>query len=333
MIANICTDRSWISQATDIAMLQNELHQLMDHDDDGSLLRRFELHLALAWMVLEMGTTRGQEQAELGLAIARSVHNRLWEADALHALAQVYLTECYDPAWPEKHPTQEESRTAQQLHEQALQIREQLLGPDHPEVARSLLYIVAQGRLWAPFAPYVALAERAVQICERVLGADHEQTASALEQLARLQRTTNQQTDSRDTYVRVLQIYRRTFGPNDNNHTANAASELAWAHMALGEYEAALELMDDVLVIRQRTFGAYSDTALHAMLFRSDVLRKQGKLVVAAAEEGHILATLEGELGPDHPTTIAFVQLLASRGGPRRQLDSTTVTPPRDCQL
>src|SRR5262245_20983069 len=104
MVLSIYDDRPWVipwtSQKTEVEALQNELRQLRDRDDEAALLRRFDLHFTLAGLVQEMGTTRGQAQAEQALLIARRLTDRLREADALHALATVYLNEHFDPTAP-----------------------------------------------------------------------------------------------------------------------------------------------------------------------------------------------------------------------------------------
>jgi len=126
-----------------------------------------------------------------------------------------------------------------------------------------------------------------------------------------MQGITNQRATARDTYARLLQIYTRRFGPDDTNHTANTASQLAYTHMVLGDYAAAAALMEEVIATRTRVFGAQSDTVVSDLLFLGDILWKQDE--PAAAKEAQTLAAFEHALGPDNPTALAFVAGLASR--------------------
>jgi tetratricopeptide (TPR) repeat protein len=67
-------------------------------------------------------------------------------------------------------------------------IREKVLGPEHPDTARSLnnlaLLLQAQGDI----ARARPLFERALAICEKALGPKHPDTATSLNNLAALLR-------------------------------------------------------------------------------------------------------------------------------------------------
>jgi tetratricopeptide (TPR) repeat protein len=280
---------------------------LANRDDPESLERRYDLHSELIWMVYEMGTARGQEHAEQAVDIARRLQDQRREATALHEWASVYLYEHGDATGDDIHPTQEESQIGQRLHEAALQIREALLGPDHPDVAESLLQIVSQGRLWSPMQPYVAMAERAVQICERAFGPEHERTCAALEKLAMLLRSQNSHDRSLAIYERLLAVYMRVFGPDEGIHTQNTISQIAWTHHALGNDTAALALMRDQLARQHSALGDNDPSVLSLIVQISDVLRKQGDQAGADAEIAQTLARLEAELGHDHPSLLRFL--------------------------
>jgi len=295
------------ARAAKAAALQEELRALAEHDDAASLARRYELHRAMIWQVWAMGTMRGQEQAEQAVTIARRLQDQRRAAESLHEWARVYLAEHGDVTGDDVHPTQEESQTGQRLHEEALHIREQLLGPDHPDVAESLLQIVSQGRLWSPMQPYVAMAERAVQICERAFGPEHERTCAALEQLALLLRFQNSYDRSLAIYERLLAVYMRVFGSDEHNHTQNTITQIAWCHQLLGNDTAAVALMRDQLARQRSALGDHDPSVLSLIVQISDVRWKRGEGAEADAEIVQALARLEAELGPDHPSTRTFL--------------------------
>src|SRR5207245_10174325 len=68
--------------------------------------------------------------------------------------------------------------------EHALAIRERVLGPDHPDTARSLNDLAILLRAQGELAASRPLCERALEIRERVLGPDHPDTATGLDNLA-----------------------------------------------------------------------------------------------------------------------------------------------------
>ena len=75
---------------------------------------------------------------------------------------------------------------AEPLHRRALAIREQALGPGHPDTAVSLnnlgALIHAQGR----YAEAEPLARRALAICQAALGHDHPQSVQFRANLTKL---------------------------------------------------------------------------------------------------------------------------------------------------
>ncbi len=300
--------------------LTAELQELAHRDDPASLERRYELHRALIWLVWAMGTARGQNHAEQAVAIARRLQDQRREAEALHEWARVYLYEHGDVTGDDGHPTREESQTGQRLHEEALQIRERLLGPDHPDVAESLMQIVSQGRLWAPMQPYLPMAERAVQIYERAFGPEHERTCAALEKLAMLLRFQSDYDHCLAIYERLLAIYTRVFGPEEHNHTQNTLGQIAWTHRAIGNNTAAAALMRDQLARQRSALGDYDPSVLSLIVQISDVLRKQGHVAEADAEIAQTLARLEAELGYDHPSTLTFLSLVGGHYQARNDL-------------
>jgi tetratricopeptide (TPR) repeat protein len=77
---------------------------------------------------------------------------------------------------------------AEPLYQRALALREQVLGPDHPDTAQSLnnlaLLYQDQGR----YGKAEPLYQRALALCEWVLGPDHPTTATVRENYATLLR-------------------------------------------------------------------------------------------------------------------------------------------------
>ncbi len=291
--------------------LQAELQALEGLDDAASLERCYELHRALIWRVWQVGTERGQKHAQQAVDIARKLGNELQLADALHDWGQAYLPEHGNRPGDDRHPTQKESRAAQLLHEEALALRERLLGPNHPDVAESLLIIVSSGRLWAPIKPYVLMAERAVDIYEHAFGPDHEQTCAALERLAQLLGSTRGYELSAVIYERLRQVYLLRYGPDDY-HTLNSSSQLGWTYNQLGDHAAALDLLRTAHSLRERLLGRHDIVVLNDVFQISDLLRQQSNVADADAEIEQRRKMVEDELGPDHPTTISFLQSLAS---------------------
>jgi tetratricopeptide (TPR) repeat protein len=298
-------------RASEERALRDGLQALAGEEDRASLERRYALHTELVWYVYQPETTRGQEHARQAVALARQLQDPHREAEALHLLGRAYLAEHPDP-------TMEESRIGQNFHEEALRLREQLLGPDHPDVAESLLAIVGQGRLWWPIEPYVAMAERAVGICEAAFGPDHERTCGALELLAFMLRTASANDRSLAIYERLHKIYERSYGPEDQR-TRNALAQIAWTHQALGNYAEAVALMRDPAAQPASPFGDNLEP-LYRRVEISDLLWEQGERAAAEAELSGLLAEVEVAHGAEHPTTLAVMSRVATAFQARGEL-------------
>lgn len=104
---------------------------------------------------------------------------------------------------------------AESSGEQALQLREQALGSDHPEIASSLTLLgrICDGK--NDYAQGAALYERALAINEKALGKDSLAVAEVLEAQARNFTATAQYSEAEEAGKRSLQIREARLGPND----------------------------------------------------------------------------------------------------------------------
>lgn len=75
---------------------------------------------------------------------------------------------------------------AEQLYKQALSIREEVLGPIHPDLAESLNNLASLYRDEGRYDEMEPLSKRALSIYEQSLGPDHIYVASSLNNLALL---------------------------------------------------------------------------------------------------------------------------------------------------
>lgn len=199
---------------------------------------------------------------------------------------------------------------AQRLLERALRVREQALGPEHPETAASLnslgLVLGQQGQL-AAARQYL---DRSLAVRERVLGHDHPATAESLNDVASLLRQQGEGTAARPLYERALAIRERALGA-DHLRTANILNNMANLQRDQGDLGAARPLLERALAICERVLGPeHPYTALVGSNLGWLVLQ-QGDLGVSRSLLERALAVREQLLGPDHPQTARTRQHLA----------------------
>jgi tetratricopeptide (TPR) repeat protein len=188
------------------------------------------------------------------------------------------------------------------LYEQALAIRQTVLGENHPETANSLNNLASLYYAQGNYARALPLYEQALAIRQTVLGENHPNTAISLNNLALLY-------DSQGNYDRALPLFeqalaiRQTVLGENHPDTASSLSNLAVLYSSQGDYARALPLYKQALAIRQTMLGStHPDTAFSlnnlAYLYYS-----QGDYTRALLLFEQALKILQQALGDEHPHT------------------------------
>ena len=165
---------------------------------------------------------------------------------------------------------------AEPLYRQVLAIREQAMGPDHPDTALSLndlgVMILAQDR----YAEAEPLFRRALAIREAVLGPDHPDTATSLNNLAVLLRDQGRYGEAEPLFRRALAIREAVLGP-DHPDTAISLNNLALLLQAQGRYGEAEPLFRRALAIREEALGPDHPDTARSLNNLARLLRAQGR--------------------------------------------------------
>ncbi len=159
--------------------------------------------------------------------------------------------------------------------EQALAIREQILGPEHPTTMNARAELANIRVLEGDVAGGRADLERALVAYERAFGPDHPDVALVLNNLGNLDGTAGELEAARGRFARAIEIRERAYGM-DHPSLGNSLANLAKIDRQLGEVGRALEGARRALRIREATLGA-------------------GHANVVAARE--LVAELEAEVG------------------------------------
>ncbi|XP_014392860.1 PREDICTED: kinesin light chain 3 [Myotis brandtii] len=144
------------------------------------------------------------------------------------------------------HRDQNKYKEATDLLHDALQIREQTLGPEHPAVAATLNNLAVLYGKRGRYREAEPLCQRALEIREKVLGADHPDVAKQLNNLALLCQNQGKFEEVERHYARALSIYEALGGPHDPN-VAKTKNNLASAYLKQNKYQQAEELYKEIL--------------------------------------------------------------------------------------
>jgi len=199
---------------------------------------------------------------------------------------------------------------AEPFLQQALSIREQQLGSDHPDTATSLDHLALLYRFQGKYTQAETLFQRALSIREQQLGPDHPDTATSLNHLATLYQIQAKHTQAEALFQRALSIREQQLGP-DHPDTVDTLSGLASLYERQGKYAPAEVLSLRALSISERQLGPdHPDTAssLHTLAL---LYQRQGKYIQAEPIALRALAIREQQLGPDHPDIANSLSILA----------------------
>jgi tetratricopeptide (TPR) repeat protein len=191
---------------------------------------------------------------------------------------------------------------ARPLFERALAIRENVLGPDHPDTATSLNHLAYLLQAQGDLAGAQPRFERALAIREKLLGPDHPDTAQSLDYLALLRQAQGNLAGARPLFERALTINEKVFGP-EHPDTANSLNSLAVVLRARGDLAGARPLFERALAIYEKALGSEHPDTVWSRNYLALVLQAQGDLAGARSLLERALAIREEALGADHPNT------------------------------
>ncbi len=208
---------------------------------------------------------------------------------------------------------------AKPLIERALEMRRELLGPDHPDVAESL-HNYAEVLSWrGELDQAEPMFREAVAIRRRALGAGHSDVAASLKNLAVNLTWQDKNEEAEPYYRQALAIQRREFGDRHPD-VAETMADLGGVVHDLGRLDEAEALHRESLAIRRQARGENHPDVATSMLYLADTLKGRGDLDEAEQLYRRSQAIARRALGDDHPRLVVsfnnLADLLLSRGQP-----------------
>ena len=143
---------------------------------------------------------------------------------------------------------------AARLDEQALTVRLELLGPDHPDVAETLFALGALYRQQARYEDSAAAHRRALAVRERAFGASHPAVAESLNGLAQANWYLGKPELAEAGYRRALEIRESVFGA-DHLEVATSLVHLGWFLEREERFDEAHAVLSRGLDIRDSALG------------------------------------------------------------------------------
>jgi len=201
-------------------------------------------------------------------------------------------------------------RDAEPLMRRALQIGEDSLGPNHPNVAIQLSNLAQLLQDTSRLADAEPLMRRALQIGEDSLGPNHPNVAIRLNNLAQLLKATNRLVDAEPLMWRALQIAEDSFEPNHPN-VAIRLNNLALLLQATNRLADAEPLMRRALQIDENYFGPNHPEVATDLNNLAVLLQATNRLTDAEPLMRRALQIDEDSFGPNHPNVARDLNNLA----------------------
>jgi tetratricopeptide (TPR) repeat protein len=199
---------------------------------------------------------------------------------------------------------------SQSFYQQALAIREQVFGPDHPAVAEILNVLATLSRLQGDYEQAESFHRRALTIREKTLGQQHPATAESLNNLGVLYRSQGKYEQAEPLLQQALRIYEQSLGI-EHLDTLYAFINLAKLYSEQQKYEQAEQLLLQALATSERVLEPGHPLIAHILNLLARLSFEQGNHKQAEILWKRSLALHEKTLGREHPATAERLNDLA----------------------
>ena len=200
---------------------------------------------------------------------------------------------------------------SQALHQQALMIREQTLGPEHPAVAESLTYLAILVSNKGDYEQAEQFYQRALAIREKTLGPDNPDTTRSRNNLGVIYRYQGKYEQAERFLQQALSISERTLGP-EHLDTLNFVLNLAKLYDEQQRYDQAEQLLQQTLTINKRILEPGHPLIAHNLNLLAKLSYEQENYEQAEQLWKQSLAILEKTLGSVHPACAERLNDLAA---------------------
>lgn len=213
------------------------------------------------------------------------------------------------------HRMANEDDQAEPLLRLAINIREQVLGTDAPDVAQALQKLADLCSDLGRFEEAEPLYERSLEVLRRVPGAN-PQLGRSLTNLANLYRTQGRHQLAETFYRQAIELQQRMLG-NDHPELAGSMTNLAALHIRAGEDSDAQPLLERALEIYRSHYQVEHPLVAENMQRLADLYDRQEKFAEAERMHRSLLQMKKRLLGNDSADVADSLERLASILGRR----------------
>ncbi|MBO0790571.1 MAG: tetratricopeptide repeat protein [Ktedonobacteraceae bacterium] len=196
--------------------------------------------------------------------------------------------------------TRAQYEQAEPLYQHAVRLREQVLGPEHPEVAKPLNGLAILYETQGRHVEAERLYQRALHIWEQASGPEHPELAYPLNGLAIVYIEQDRFAEAEPLLQRVLDMREQELGP-EHPEVAYPLNNLAETYRRRNRFAEAEPLYQRALHIREQTLGSEHPETGYPIYNLAEIYREQGQYKQAESWYRRALRIWEQVLGIEHP--------------------------------
>ncbi|MEP7342358.1 MAG: serine/threonine-protein kinase [Acidobacteriota bacterium] len=200
---------------------------------------------------------------------------------------------------------------AQPLLEEALKLRRQVLGLEHPDVAASLNHLAGVANLNGDYAGSESLHREALAMRRKLFGKEHQDVAESLDNLGALLVDRGNLAEA-EALLREALLQRRKLLGEEHKDVAESLTSLGRLLSDSGKFNEAESVYRQVLGMRRKLFGAGHPLVALSLNNLAAMLEVQGDYKGAETLYREALAMRRKLLGEEHPDVIVSLANLAS---------------------
>ncbi|XP_041374620.1 nephrocystin-3-like [Gigantopelta aegis] len=196
------------------------------------------------------------------------------------------------------------------LQRRTLHLEELAIGPDSPDLARTLNELGVLNYLQNNFDTAESFFKRSLEMREVTLGPDHPDLAQSLNNLAALYNDRKQFDKAEPLYERALEIRLKFLAP-DSPGCAGIIKNLAMLYKKQGKFDKAEPLYKQAVEIREKSFGLFHPSVATALVNLAVLYSQQNRFAEAEPLYEQALKIYEENFGPHHSTIAETLRNLA----------------------
>jgi serine/threonine protein kinase/tetratricopeptide (TPR) repeat protein len=203
-----------------------------------------------------------------------------------------------------------EQAAARRNSERAFELRERILGAEHPLTLDSMIGLA--GILTSAGSPNeaVAFCEKTFALLKRLRGRAHPDTFKCMDNLGMAYGAVGRWSEAVVLLEESVQLHKAKQGPQDGQ-TLMSRDNLAIAYQRAGRLKEALPLCEETFNLWKTNFGPDHPGTLASMGELAAIYGDAGRLSEALRLNEETLKLFRAKLGPEHPNTLTSMNNLA----------------------